>query len=46
MPRPLRWLNYVLCGGLTAVFLVWVAVSGTERSWSTAPPLLAIGGFT
>lgn len=45
MSKALRWLNFVLGGGLTAAFVIWAVVSGTHRSWATAPALLAIAAF-
>lgn len=45
MPKALRWHNFVLSIGLTSVFVVWAMVSGTQRSWLTAPTLLGIAAF-
>ncbi|MCV7110583.1 hypothetical protein [Mycolicibacterium setense] len=45
MPKALRWLNFVLSGGLTIAFVAWAVVSGTQRSWLTAPALLGIAAF-
>lgn len=45
MPKPLRWLNYMLSGGLTVAFVAWAILSGTQRSWLTAPALLGIAAF-
>lgn len=45
MHKSLRWLNYVMSGGLTVAFVTWAIVSGTHRSWLTAPALLGIAAF-